>query len=77
MTNIAVSVLRATGRLGTAVALNGTMMLATLVASTLLLPHLGIAAVGWSWLAAQSAGAVWALVARPWRVRAAAPAAGG
>lgn len=75
VTNVAVSVLRATDRLGTAVALNGAMMLTTLVASTLLLPHLGIAAVGWSWLAAQSAGAVWALVTRPWRVRGAPPTA--
>ena len=72
VTNVAVSVLRATDRLGTAVVLNGSMMLATLVASTLLLPHLGIAAVGWSWLAAQTAGALWALAARPWRVRASA-----
>lgn len=69
VTNVAVSVLRATDRLGTAITLNGSMMLATLAASTVLLPHLGIAAVGWSWLAAQSAGALWALATRPWRVR--------
>lgn len=63
ITNVAVAVLRATDRITAAVWLNGSMLLGTLVLSFLLLPHLGIVAVGVSWLIAQALGAVWAAVA--------------
>ncbi len=68
VTNIAVAVLRSTGRLTTAVWLNGLMALGCIIGSIVLLPALGISAVGWAWLGAQSLGAVWAVVTRPWRV---------
>lgn len=65
VTNIAVSVLRATRRIAAALWLNASMLLACLAASWLLLPHFGIAAVGIAWLAAQTAGALWVLAT--WR----------
>jgi O-antigen/teichoic acid export membrane protein len=63
--NIAVAVLRATNRVRGALWLNATMLMASLVLSWILLPLLGIVAVGVSWLAAQTAGALWVLVC--WR----------
>ncbi|EWC60388.1 oligosaccharide repeat unit transporter [Actinokineospora spheciospongiae] len=65
LTNVAVAVLRATTRLRAALWLNLSMLLASLVASWFLLPSLGIAAVGWSWLGAQTVGALWVVVS--WR----------
>jgi O-antigen/teichoic acid export membrane protein len=65
VTNIAVAVLRATHRLRGALWLNTSMLVASLVLSWLLLPLLGIVAVGVSWIAAQTAGALWVLVS--WR----------
>lgn len=65
VTNVAVAVLRATDRLGSALWLNTSMLVASLVLSWFLLPHLGIVAVGVSWVAAQTAGALWVLVS--WR----------
>lgn len=59
VTNIAVAVLRATSRLGEATLLNTAMLLGCLAGSWLLLPSLGIVAVGASWLGAQSLGVVW------------------
>jgi len=56
VTNIAVSMLRVNRRLGSAAALNIGMAIFVLVFSWLLLPRLGIAAVGWAWLIAQSLG---------------------
>ncbi len=61
VTNIAVAVLRAVGRLREAMTLNVSMLLACLALSWILLPFMGIVAVGISWLAAQSLGALWAL----------------
>jgi O-antigen/teichoic acid export membrane protein len=65
VTNIAVAVLRATNRLRGALSLNTTMLVTSLVLSWLLLPRLGIVAVGVAWIVAQTAGAVW--VAVSWR----------
>ena len=65
VTNIAVSVLRATHRLSVGLWLNTTMLLTCLALSWLLLPRFGIAAVGFSWLASQTAGAIW--VGLAWR----------
>ncbi len=76
VTNVAVAVLRATDRIPAAVWLNGGMLLGTLVLSFLLLPTLGIVAVGISWLIAQSVGAIWAaFTLRRIGSRSAAPAA--
>ncbi|MTD15369.1 hypothetical protein GIS00_15635 [Nakamurella sp. YIM 132087] len=71
VTNIAVAVLRAVGRFGAAIRLNAFMMIGCLIGSVVLLPVLGIAAVGWSWLGAQTLGAVWALATRSRWMRAA------
>jgi O-antigen/teichoic acid export membrane protein len=60
--NIAVAVLRATNRVRGALWLNTTMLVASLVLSWVLLPSLGIVAVGVSWLAAQTAGALWVVL---------------
>jgi O-antigen/teichoic acid export membrane protein len=68
VTNIAVAVLRATGRIRVAVWLNVLMLASCLVGSWLLLPVLGIAAVGWMWLGAQLAGAAWVLTRSRWIV---------
>ncbi|WP_156753623.1 hypothetical protein [Actinokineospora pegani] len=65
LTNIAVAVLRATERMRAALWLNSAMLLAALIGSWLLLPSLGIVAVGWSWLGAQTIGALWTVVC--WR----------
>ncbi|MEC3982635.1 lipopolysaccharide biosynthesis protein [Amycolatopsis sp. H20-H5] len=62
VTNIAVAVLRATNRLRSALWLNTSMLLASVVASWILLPRLGIVAVGVAWVGAQTAGALWVLV---------------
>jgi len=63
ITNVAVAVLRSTDRIAAAVWLNGSMLLGCLVMSFVLLPSWGIVAVGASWLAAQTAGALWAAFA--------------
>ncbi|OLR92441.1 lipopolysaccharide biosynthesis protein [Actinokineospora bangkokensis] len=65
VTNIAVAVLRATARVRAALWLNTAMLVAAVAASWALLPVLGIEAVGWAWLGAQTAGALW--VAASWR----------
>ena len=62
VTNIAVSVLRATQRMKPALWLNSLMLALCVAGSWVLAPHLGIAAVGISWLASQSLGAAWVLV---------------
>jgi O-antigen/teichoic acid export membrane protein len=64
VTNIAVAVLRATGRLNHAFALNASMLVLCLIGSWLLLPHLGIIAVGACWLGCQLLGAVYAVMRR-------------
>jgi O-antigen/teichoic acid export membrane protein len=61
VTNIAVAVLRAVGRLREAMTLNVSMLLTCLALSWILLPSMGIVAVGISWIVAQSLGALWAL----------------
>jgi O-antigen/teichoic acid export membrane protein len=63
--NIAVAVLRATNRLRDALWLNTSMLIACLALSWVLLPRLGIVAVGVAWIAAQTAGALWVLLS--WR----------
>lgn len=73
VTNIAVSVLRATGRLQSALRLNAGMLLLCLVSSWVLLPRMGIVAAGICWLASQSVGAVWVLAARRSIVRPSIP----
>jgi O-antigen/teichoic acid export membrane protein len=67
VTNLAVTVLRATGRMPTALWLNTAMLVGGLALTWVLLPGMGIVAAGVGWLAAQTAGALWVLVA--WRRR--------
>lgn len=62
--NIATAVLRATNRLREALWLNTAMLVACLVLSWVLLPALGVVAVGVAWTAARTAGAWWALLRR-------------
>ncbi|GAA1299040.1 hypothetical protein [Saccharothrix xinjiangensis] len=62
--NIAVAVLRATNRLRSALWFNTAVLVASLVLSWVLLPALGIVAVGLAWIAAQTGGALWVLVFR-------------
>jgi O-antigen/teichoic acid export membrane protein len=62
ITNIYVSALRVQHRLARAARLNLGMGLGTLVVSWLLLPGLGIVAVGWAWLGMQVAGCVYVAV---------------
>lgn len=64
VTNIAVAVLRATRRLREAIALNTAMLVLCLVGSWLLLPSLGIDAVGYCWLGSQLLGTAYVLVTR-------------
>jgi O-antigen/teichoic acid export membrane protein len=64
VTNVAVSVLRATGRVREAMWLNTGMLLGYLALAWWLLTDLGIVGAGISWVVVQSAGAVWALVHR-------------
>jgi O-antigen/teichoic acid export membrane protein len=64
VTNVAVSVLRATGRVGEAFLLNAGMLLGYLALAWWLLTDLGIVGAGISWVVVQSAGAVWALAHR-------------
>ncbi len=71
VTNVAVAVLRSTNRLGAALRLNTAMLVVCLVLSWLLLPSVGIVAVGIAWIVSRSAGAVW--VAVQWRSIMAAP----
>jgi len=58
ITNLRVSVLRVRNRLTSAFLLNAGMAVFTLVCSWLFVRSNGIAAVGWSWLAAQTLGCV-------------------
>jgi O-antigen/teichoic acid export membrane protein len=68
VTNIAVAVLRSTGRIRVALRLNVLMLAGCLAASWLLLPVLGIVAVGWAWIGAQLLGAAWVLARWKWIV---------
>jgi O-antigen/teichoic acid export membrane protein len=74
VTNIAVAVLRSRGRLGAAVWLNATMLTVCLTLSWILLPAMGIVAVGVAWLIAQSCGAAGAILC--WRRIVRAPSEG-
>jgi O-antigen/teichoic acid export membrane protein len=74
VTNIAVAVLRSRGRLGAAVWLNATMLGVCLTLSWILLPAMGIVAVGVAWLIAQSCGAAGAVLC--WRRIVRAPSEG-
>jgi Na+-driven multidrug efflux pump len=56
ITNVYVSVLRVRGRLPVAAGLNLVMGLGIVGLSWLLLPALGVSAVGWAFLAAQTGG---------------------
>ncbi|HEV2029133.1 MAG TPA: oligosaccharide flippase family protein [Candidatus Dormibacteraeota bacterium] len=56
ITNVYVAVLRVQGRLRTAAGLNLGMGVGILALSWMLLPMLGISAVGWAWLAMQLSG---------------------
>lgn len=58
VTNIAVSVLRATDRVASALALNAAMLVACVLSSWIVLPYAGIAGVGICWLVSQSIGAL-------------------
>ena len=64
VTNLAVAVLRATGRMGTALTLNTAMLVGGLALAWALLPVLGIVAAGVGWIAAQTLGALWVLAVR-------------
>ena len=56
ITNVYVAVLRVQGRLRTAAGLNLGMGVGILALSWMLLPVLGISAIGWAWLAMQLSG---------------------
>ena len=58
ITNIWVSYERALGRLRRTALLNGGMGALTLILAWVLLPSVGVAGVGWAWLAAQTLGTV-------------------
>ena len=58
VSNVAVAVSRVTHRLGYSTALNLGMLVVTLVGAWVLMPRLGIAGVGVSWLGAQTLGAI-------------------
>lgn len=58
VSNIAIAVLRVTGRLIYSAALNLSMMISALIGSWFLMPKFGIAAAGICWLAAQVLGAI-------------------
>lgn len=68
VTNVAVAVLRASGRMPAALGLNAGMAVLVLVGAWVMLPQWGIEAVGWWWLAAQSLGALAVLVTWRWIV---------
>lgn len=61
VTNIAVAVLRVTGHMKLALALNGGMLVACVVASWIAVPVTGIVGVGIFWLASQGIGALWVI----------------
>lgn len=61
ITNVAVAMLRATGRTSTALRLTTSIAVGCLIAAVVLLPH-GIVMVGWCWLGAQTLGALWVLL---------------
>jgi O-antigen/teichoic acid export membrane protein len=61
ITNIAVAVLRVTGRMPAALALNGGMLIACVGAAWFVLPLTGIAGAGLCWIASQAVGALWVL----------------
>jgi O-antigen/teichoic acid export membrane protein len=63
VSNVAVSVYRVRRRLGYASAINLGILVVTLVGSWVLMPRLGIAGVGFAWLAAQALGALASLPA--------------
>ena len=65
VTNLAVAVLRSTGRMRTALWLNVTMLVGALTLAWVLLPVIGIVAAGVGWIVAQLAGASWVLAS--WR----------
>jgi O-antigen/teichoic acid export membrane protein len=71
ITNVAVAVLRVTGRLRFAAALNLAMGAVALVGAWTLLPHIGILGAGLAWLAAQVLGC---LFVAPLMVRSVRPA---
>ena len=58
VSNIAVAVCRATGRLGYSVAINIGILVATLTSAWLLMPRFGLLGVGAGWLGAQLLGAI-------------------
>jgi O-antigen/teichoic acid export membrane protein len=58
VTNLAVSALRVRERLGLAATLTFSMLAIAAIAAWVLLPELGIEAVGWAWLGSQTAGAL-------------------
>jgi O-antigen/teichoic acid export membrane protein len=74
VTNIAVAVLRSRGGLGAAVWLNVTMLTVCLALSWILLPAMGIVAVGVAWLTGQSCGAAGVILC--WRRIVPAPSNG-
>ncbi len=65
ITNIAVAVLRVTGRITTALTLNTAMLVGTIVGTWIVLPHIGILGAGLCWLVSQCLGAAWAIAS--WR----------
>jgi CelD/BcsL family acetyltransferase involved in cellulose biosynthesis len=58
VSNVAVTVCRATGRLGYSVAINAGQLVITLAAAWLLMPRFGLLGVGVGWLGAQLLGAI-------------------
>jgi O-antigen/teichoic acid export membrane protein len=65
ITNVAVAVLRVTGRMRTALLLNAGMLVGCICGAWVVLPVTGIAAAGLCWLVSQSLGALWVICS--WR----------
>jgi O-antigen/teichoic acid export membrane protein len=61
VTNVAVAVLRVSGRMGLALLLNGGMLVLCIVAAWIVLPYTGIVGAGLCWLASQTIGAIGAV----------------
>lgn len=62
LTNVAVARWRVLGRRGHVGILNGLMAVLAVGLTWMMLPHLGIAAVGWAWLVAQTCGVTYVAV---------------
>ncbi|MGJ6126756.1 polysaccharide biosynthesis C-terminal domain-containing protein [Mycolicibacterium sp. Y3] len=62
VTNVAISILRVTGRIRTAMLLNAGMLLGCLGVAWFIAPLWGIEGVGAAWIISQLAGAIWVVL---------------